>query len=75
MYAGAKDYIDPDTPEPLVPEIIIASAVDAAHANGRVTFRSTGSCQIFLGHALVDWDSKRIATVEAATYGAELIQA
>ena len=73
MYPDSVEYIDPNTPEPLVPELKQTTVADSSHANDFVTRKSTGSYWIFLGCTVVAAYSKRLATVEAATYGAELV--
>ena len=73
MYPDSKEYVDPNTPEPLVPELKQTIMVDASHANDCVTMKSCGSCWIVLGQTPVVAYSKRLSTTEAATYGAELV--
>ena len=73
MCPDSKECVDPNTPEPLVPELKQTVMVDASHANDYVTMKSCGSYWIFLGQTPVVAYSKRLSTIEAATYGAELV--
>ena len=74
LYDYAEEDIDPDTPEPLSgKEIIQTVMVDASHASDLLTRRSVTAMIVFLGQTPIKWYSKRQNTVEAATYGSELV--
>jgi hypothetical protein len=75
LYNEAEEYIDPNTPEALVPELKHTVIMDASHANCLLTRRSTACYIQVLGQAIITTYSKRIPTVEASTYGAELVAA
>ena len=66
---------DATAPLPGAPETIVARHVDASHASGLATRRSTTGALIFLNRNLIKWHSKRQNTIEISTYGAELVAA
>ena len=73
-YPDAEEEIDPRAPKPLNDhELKITIFVDASHASDWVTRRGVTGYLIFLGSTPIRWYSKRQNTVEAATYGSELI--
>ena len=73
FYRDAKEPIPPDMPEPRGLEVEISCFVDANHAGNVKTRRSQTGVLIFLNKAPVHWYSKRQATVESSTFGAEFV--
>ena len=73
LYPDSKEPTDPDTPEPLCPELTITVMVDASHAGNKVDMSSVGGYITFLGQMPIKWYSKKLATIECSTYGAELV--
>ena len=73
LYPDSKEPIDPDQPEPLCPPLTHTVMVDASHAGNHVDMSSVGSYIYFLGQMPVKWYSKKLATIECATYGSELV--
>jgi hypothetical protein len=63
--------LDPKFPEPLIPEMVINIFVDANHAHDKVTGRSVTGLFCFVGSTPVSWKSKRQASVQTSTFGAE----
>ena len=58
-------------PEPKGHEVLISCFVDANHAGNVKDRRSQTSILIFVNKAPIHWYSKRQATVEVSTFGAE----
>lgn len=73
FYPDACDEIPLDAPEALGGQIRIICFVDADHAGDKLTRRSYTGIIIKLNGAVVFTFSKRQTTVEAATFGSELI--
>ena len=75
LYPDSEEPIDPDTPEALCPEITITVFVDASHASNHVDMSSVAAYIQFFGQMPTKWFSKKLATIECATYGSELATA
>ena len=75
LYPDSKEPIDEDAPEPLVPEITMSIMVDASHASNKIDMSSVASYITFFGQTPIKTYSKRLATIECSTYGAELVTA
>jgi hypothetical protein len=71
QYLYFQEDLDPKFPEPLVPEMDINIFVDANHAHDKVTGRSVTGLFCFVGSTPVSWRSKRQASVQTSTFGAE----
>jgi hypothetical protein len=75
VYAGAEELIADDNPIPLGKPVVMSTFVDANLYHDLVTGRSvTGILHLF-NKTLIDWYSKKQATVETATYGSEFVAA
>jgi hypothetical protein len=75
VYAGAEELMPHDAPTPLGKPVVMSTFVDANLYHDLVTGRSvTGVLHLF-NKTVVDWFSKKQATVETATYGAEFVAA
>jgi len=73
FYGESKEEIPADMPPPRGKEVLISCFVDADHAANKVTRRSHSGMLFFVNKAPIIWYSKRQNTVEASTYGSELI--
>jgi hypothetical protein len=73
FYPDAREAIPEIMPEPRGREVVMTCFVDADHAGCRETRRSHSGIFIFVNRALIMWYSKRQNTVEASTYGSELL--
>ena len=73
FYPEASEAIPGNKPEPRGKEIVMSCFVDADHAGCRETRRSHSGIIIFVNRAPILWFSKRQNTVEASTYGSELL--
>jgi hypothetical protein len=62
-----------DMPEPLGNPVVISVFVDADHASNTVTRRSHSGVIVFVNNAPIYTFSKKQNTVEAATFGSELV--
>lgn len=71
FYRDAEEAIPSNMPEPRGREVIISCFVDANHAGDVVDRRSQTGVLIFVNRAPIHWYSKRQATVEVSTFGAE----
>jgi hypothetical protein len=71
QYHYFQEDLDPKFPEPLVPEMDINIFVDANHAHDKVTGRLVTGLFCFVGSTPVSWRSKRQASVQTSTFGAE----
>ena len=72
-YGDVKEELPPDMPEPLGKDVDLRLYVDSSHANDKVNRRSRTGFFIFLNSALVQWCSKKQATIETAVFGAEFV--
>lgn len=73
FYPDAEEDIPYDMLEPMGKEARITVYVDADHARDKVTRRSVTGIILLLNNTPLVWISKRQKTVEASTYGSELI--
>jgi hypothetical protein len=71
FYRDAKEAIPPNMPEARGHSVIITCFVDANHAGNVIDRKSQTGILIFLNKAPIHWYSKRQATVETSTFGAE----
>jgi transposase InsO family protein len=75
VYGNVKEDIPSDTPKPLGKPVVTVSYVDANLQHCLITGRSVTGILHFLNGTPIDWYSKKMATVETATYGAEFVSA
>ena len=73
FYGKVKEEDPLDMPEPLGKPVTITVFVDADHASNTVTRRSMTGIVIFVNNAPIMTYSKKQNTVEAATFGSELV--
>jgi hypothetical protein len=71
QYQYFQEDLDPKFLEPLVPEMDINIFVNANHVHDKVTWRSVTGLFCFVGSTPVSWRSKRQASVQTSTFGAE----
>ena len=75
VYSGAEELIPHDIPRVLGKPVVMTTFVDANLYHDLITGRSvTGILHLF-NQTVVDWFSKKQATVETATYGSEFVAA
>jgi len=73
FYGDIHEAIPDDIPPPRGKEVIIRMMCDSDHAGDKLTRRSRTGILIFLNMALIDWISKRQATIETSVFGAEFV--
>jgi len=73
FYPDAAEGIPTNMPQPRGKEVSMSCFVDADHAGCRETRRSHSGIIINVNRAPIFWFSKRQNTVEASTYGSELL--
>ena len=71
FYRDAKEAIPPNMPEARGHAVTVTCFVDANHAGDVADRRSQTGVLIFMNRAPIHWYSKRQATVEVSTFGAE----
>ena len=65
--------IPPNAPDPRGKSVDLHMWVDSDHAGDKMTRLSCTGYFIFLNTALIDWLSKKQATIESSIFGSELI--
>ena len=73
FYWDIEEQDPPRMPEPLGVPVRMSAWVDSDHAGNVVTRRSHTGYMIFINNALMYSFSKKQNTVEASTYGSELV--
>ena len=68
-----KEDLPPNIPEPRGLGFIIDAKVDADHASDTVTRRSRTGILVHLNCSLIHWWSKKQASIESSSFGAEFI--
>jgi hypothetical protein len=75
VYGKVREEVPADAPPPLGKSVVTVSYVDANLMHCVNTGRSVTGILHFLNGTPIDWYSKKMATVETATYGAEFVAA
>eukprot|EP00956_Cyclotella_meneghiniana_P019238 scaffold32809_cov47-Cyclotella_meneghiniana.AAC.3 len=70
-YSGAEEMIPPNAPKPLGWSVLLRMFVDSDHVGDKVSRRSRTGYVIWANSSIVDWFSKKQATIEASVFGAE----
>ena len=73
LYPDAIDYLPPNAPPSLGESVQINAFVDADLAGEQTTRRSQTGIIIYMNMAPIIWVSKRQNTVEASTFGSEMV--
>ena len=73
FYGDAKEAKPPNAPKPLGKEVVLCMFVDLDHAGDKVDHRSRTGFVIFMNMAMINWHSKKQATVKGAVSGAEFV--
>ena len=73
FYGDVTEAIPPNAPKPLGKEVELRMFVDSDHAGDKTTRRSQTGFMIFLNTALINFLSKKQATVEGAVFGSEFV--
>ena len=75
FYAGAKEEIPHDIPEPKHKHVTTTTYVYANQHHNQVTGRAVTACLHLVNATPSHWHTKRQATVETATFGSEFVAA
>jgi hypothetical protein len=73
FYCDVEESIPVDMPEPLGKDVDICMMCDSDHAGDKRTRCSCTGFLIFCNMALIDWVSKKQATIEISVFGAKFI--
>ncbi len=73
FYGDVEEAIPVDMPEPLGKDVDIRMMCDSDHAGDKRTRRFCTGFLIFYNMALIDWVSKKQATIEMSVLGAEFV--
>ena len=72
-HVEGKEDLPPNMPEPRGLGFTIVAKVDADHASDTVTRRSRTGILVYLNCSLIHWWSKKQASIESSSFGAEFI--
>ena len=67
------EAISPNAPDPRGKPVDLRMWVDSNHAGDKMTRRSRTGYFIFLNTALINWLSKKQATIEGSVFGADFV--
>ena len=73
QYGDIKEAIPTNAPPPKGKEVVLRMMVDSDHAGDTTDRRSRTGYMIYVNMALIDWLSKKQATVEKAVFGSEFV--
>jgi hypothetical protein len=73
FYGNVEEAIPVDMPEPLSKDFDVRMMCDSDHAGDKRTRCSRTGFLIFCNMALIDWVSKKQATIETSVFGAEFV--
>jgi hypothetical protein len=73
FYGDVEEALPPNAPKPLGKEVELRMFVDSDHAGDKATRRSRTGYMIFINMSMIDWLTKKQATVEGAVFGAEFV--
>ena len=73
LYPDAVDYLPPNAPPSLGESVQINAFVDADLAGEQTTRRLQTGIIIYMNMAPIMWVSKRQNTIEASTFGSEMV--
>ena len=75
VYGDVHEILPDDMPEPLGEAVVTTTTMDANLNHCLATGKFLTGCLHFVKKTPVDWNSKKQATVETATYGSEFVAA
>ena len=75
IYGNVTEDTPDDAPEPLGQPVVLVHYVDANLYHDMVTGRSVTGILHHVNQSLIEWYSKKQATVETAMYGSEFVAA
>ena len=72
-HVEGKEELPPNMPEPGGLGFTVVAKVDADHASDTVTTRSRTGILVYLNCSLIHWWSKKQASIESSSFGAEFV--
>ena len=73
FYGGVQEAKTQDAPKPLGKEIPLSMFVDSDHAGDKSDHCSRTIFILFMNMAMINWHTKKQATVEGAVFGAKFV--
>ena len=73
FYGDVKEELPPNMPKPLGKDVDLRLYVDSSHANDKSNRRSRTGFLVYFNSALIQWCSKKQATLESSVFGAEFV--
>jgi hypothetical protein len=73
FYGNVEEAIPVDMPKPLGKDLDVRMMCDSDHAGDKRTRHSCTGFLIFCNMALIDWVSKKQATIETSVFGAKFV--
>ena len=73
FYGGVQEAKPLNAPKPLRKEVTLCMFVDSEHAGDKSDRRSRTGYMIFMNMAMINWHTKKQATVEGTVFGAEFV--
>ena len=73
FYGDVTEALPPNAPDPRGKAVDLGMWVDSEHKGDKMTRRSRTGYFILLNTALINWLSKKQATIEGAVFGAEFV--
>ena len=73
FYGDVEEAIPSNAPEPRGKKVHLRMYVDSDHAGKKRTRRSCTGFFVFINSALIQWVSKKQATIETSVFGAEFV--
>jgi hypothetical protein len=75
IYSGAQEEIPDDAPEPLGKSVVLTTFVDANLYHDMISGKALTAVLHMINQTPFDWYTKKQATCETATFGAEFVAA
>ena len=75
VYGNVRELVPTDAPKPLGQPVVMVTYTDANLYHDMLTGRSVTGILHLCNQTIIDWHSKRQATVETATFGSEFTAA
>lgn len=73
LLPNVEEALSTNAPKPLGKEVKLRMFIDSDHAGDKAACWSHTGYMIFLNMSIIDWLSKKQATVEGAVFGAQFV--
>ena len=73
LYGDVQEAIPNNCPKPLGREVYLHMFIESGHVTDETTRKSRTGYFIYMNSALVNWISKKQATIETSVFGAEFV--